>query len=171
MLPLMVLLGLGWLGWWFARHIVAFPREFAGLLDDGGVRRGPLAVLTGRSTVTGTLQGRPVTMFFQPAGEHQTGRAVVAIRTTAINSTSIPARSRAADDVVDAELERALNALRDAHELQVELDAGWLRVTWQPIGFFIFPGRFDRTKWQDVLANLCIVASRLEVQSDIDFNH
>ena len=60
------------------------------------------------------------------------------------------------------EVRTAVDALVGRHNLSLTVDGGWLRVTWMPIGFFIFPGRFDAEKWHDVLANMLALAVTLD---------
>ena len=51
----------------------------------------------------------------------------------------------------DRGTELALFALEAKHELRLSHQDGCLKALWQPIGFFIFPGHFERPKWQSVL--------------------
>ena len=51
----------------------------------------------------------------------------------------------------DRGTELALFALEAKHEAQAVPSDGCPEALWQPIGFFIFPGRFERPKWQSVL--------------------
>jgi hypothetical protein len=59
-------------------------------------------------------------------------------------------------------MREALDVLIGRHGLSLELDGGWLKATWMPMGFFIFPGRFDPEKWREVLAHMQMLALELE---------
>ena len=61
-----------------------------------------------------------------------------------------------------ARMREALDVLIGRHGLSLELDQGWLKATWKPIGAFIFPGRFETEKWREVLANMHVLAHELE---------
>lgn len=56
----------------------------------------------------------------------------------------------------------ALGVLIGKHGLALALSGGWLKVTWTPIGFFIFPGRFHKEKWQEVLEQMLALAKLIE---------
>ena len=58
--------------------------------------------------------------------------------------------------------ELALFALEAKHELRLSHHDGCLKALWQPIGFFIFPGHFERPKWQSVLEAMHTLADSLE---------
>jgi hypothetical protein len=61
-----------------------------------------------------------------------------------------------------SEFRDALEVLAHRHSLALVLSDGWLRATWTPIGFFIFPGRFEPEKWQEVLAHMLALAKSME---------
>jgi hypothetical protein len=164
MLVLLVLVGLGWLGWRLTRHTFSFPGRFAALLSESSLRQGVVNLFTGRARVNGRFLDRLVTLFYQRASEHRTGHLVISMPVAAPDESMIQVRSGSDTAESDRELERALFALEGRHELRVIVKGGWLHATWMPMGLFIFPGRFDPAKWRDVLEHLRVVASRLEVQ-------
>ncbi len=64
----------------------------------------------------------------------------------------------------EPEARTALDQLEAAEGLHLSLDGGWLKARWQPVGFMIFPGRFDSERWHRVLRAMAVVASSLETQ-------
>lgn len=48
------------------------------------------------------------------------------------------------------------------HELKLSFGEGWMRATWQPNGFFIFPGRFEPERWRSVLRSMHTIVISLE---------
>ncbi|HSC28192.1 MAG TPA: hypothetical protein VLD67_13015 [Vicinamibacterales bacterium] len=157
---LLYVMALGFVGWYLTRHITSFVTEFAQLLAHAE-RRGVLgSYLSGRSSVAGDYEGRAVTMEFQRADEYTVGYVVVAMKVNAPDQLIVQARLPSAEP--DRDLEKALFALEARHELRVDVENGWLRARWEPAGFFIFPGRFDRARWIDVLTNMSVTASSLE---------
>lgn len=162
MIVLFALVVCGWVGWLLTRHIVRFPIEFARLLDRAERRSGLGSLFGGRSRGTGEYQGRPVELLFQWPSEPQPGSATVSMRAVAPDQDPIRLHPRNGSGVADRELERALFALEGKHGLVLAVADGWLHATWQPVGFFIFPGRFDGARWREILAGLSVVAARLE---------
>ena len=44
----------------------------------------------------------------------------------------------------------------------LSVEGGWLKTMWQPVGFMIFPGRFEDDKWRPVLDAMSAIASSLD---------
>jgi hypothetical protein len=162
MLVLLVIAGLGWLGWRLMRHSLQLPDRFAGLLTEPAVQHGVTGVVTGRARVSGRFRDRLVTLVYRRADEDRMGVLVVAMPIDAPDQSVITARSPAGRISADRELARALVALEARHALRVDVDRGSLRARWMSTGVLNFPGRFDEEKWRDVLENLRVVATRLE---------
>ena len=160
MFELLVLVGLGWLGWKLTRHFFSFPGQFAGLLEAPRRRGTLLGPLSSRSEITGWFKGRMVTLLYQRREEYQLGFLVVALRAAAPDQSVIqlPTDTRARNP----EVERALYALEATYELRLQMQDGWLQATWAPVGFFIFPGRFEPARWKAVLEHLTVIAAHLE---------
>jgi len=166
MLVPVVLLVLGWLGWLLTRHVLQFPSRFASLLSHAELGSHLATFLTGRSCVAGRFRDRAVTMAFERADEYRTGYVLVGMAVDAPDQPVIQGRSLHGTELADEELERALFALESKHELRVSVEAGQLRALWQPVGLFIFPGRFDRSKWLEVLDGMHVVCSKLDRRAD-----
>jgi hypothetical protein len=86
------------------------------------------------------------------------GRLIVSMETRA--AATIHSHEFAGDS--DRETELALFALEAKHELRLMHQSGCLKALWEPIGFFIFPGRFEQPKWQSVLEAMHTLAGSLE---------
>lgn len=162
MLVLLVIAGLGWLGWRLMRPSLQFPARFAGLLTKPAVQQGVAGVVTGRARVSGRFRDRLVTLVYRRADEDRVGLLVVAMPVDAPDQSVITAQTPSGSTRTDRELARALVALEARHELRLDVERGSLRARWMPTSVFFFPGRFDEEKWRDVLENLRVVAARLE---------
>ena len=148
-LVLVLLLGTGvWLA--FGRNGTGFLPGFAHLLDRPQIVGGFVNWLSGRSYLKGEFRGRKVVILLQrKRGRHDPpGRLVISLETgaaAAMESLDF------AGYRPDRGTELALFALEAKHELRLSHQDGCLKALWQPIGFFIFPGHFERPKWQSVL--------------------
>jgi hypothetical protein len=102
-----------------------------------------------------------VTLVLQPARRHRLGRLTLGLATAAnfAWSGSTPTTGAA---LSTASMRDALDTLIGTHGLSLELAGGWLRATWMPMGFFLFPGRFEPAKWRDVLTHMQTLARELE---------
>lgn len=138
-----------------------FLPGFAQLLERPQIVGGVANWLSGRSYLTGDFGGRKVAILLQrKRGRHDLpGRLVVSMATgvaRAIDSHDL------AGALSDRGAESALFTLEARHELRLTHQDGCLKALWQPIGFFIFPGRFEAAKWQTVLEAMDTVADALE---------
>lgn len=157
---LVLLLGTGvWLAYGSAG--TGFLPGFAKLLDRPQIVGGFANWLSGRSYLTGEFGGRKVVVLLQrKRGRHDLpGRLVVSMETGA--AAAIDPHDCAGPST-DRVAEPALFTLEARHELRLTHQDGCLKALWQPIGFFIFPGRFEPTKWQSVLEAMDTVADSLE---------
>ena len=98
----------------------------------------------------GEFRGRKVVILLQrKRGRHDPpGRLVISLETGAAAAME---PLDFAGYRPDRGTELALFALEAKHELRLSHQDGCLKALWQPIGFFIFPGHFERPKWQSVL--------------------
>jgi hypothetical protein len=159
MLPLFLLVSIAVVVWVLNAPAQRFLPSLARLLADPVVEGGAWALLSGRSTASGTFGGRDVAILLKlKRGRHDQGHLVVAIRTdgpAALDAAGIDAR--ASDDGA----QRALFELA-RHDLRLHVEDGWLKAVWRPQGFVIFPGRFSESRWRDVLQALRAVAASLD---------
>lgn len=136
-----------------------FLNDFAGLLLEPTFRRGWLGFFLGRSYVSGRYKGREVAVRLNlKRNEYDSGYLVVAVRTSVpitLSREAVSARTR------DDDGRHALDSLT-SHHLFPSIDEGWLKVLWEPFGFFIFPGRFSEKKWREVLDSMHTLATSLE---------
>ena len=160
-----LLLGvIAFVAWKFTTAGRQFLPEFARLLSTPALQQGPLSVLSGRAYLTGQFRGRDVAIRLQKRrGEYQVGYLVVAMRTSGpllLDANGIETHT------ADAAGRQALFTIA-THDLLLSVDGGWLKTMWQPIGFMIFPGRFDDRKWRPVLEAMAAVASSLDSSTDL----
>ncbi|MGH3116467.1 MAG: hypothetical protein ACRD09_09735 [Vicinamibacterales bacterium] len=155
-----ILLGVGvWLAYGYPGK--GFLPGFAKLLDRPQIVGGFINGLAGRSYLTGEFRGRKLVILMKrKRGKYDSpGHLVVSMETSAAASID-PHDFAAFRQNRDADL--ALFALEGRHELRLTHQAGCLKALWQPIGFFIFPGRFEPQKWQNVLEEMHALAGSLE---------
>ena len=135
-----------------------FLPSFVQLLENASVA-GAWTLLSGRALASGTFAGRPVAIELQlKRGRYSQGYLIVSMRTNesvALDSAGVDARATG-----DA-ARRALFTLA-TRDLQLSVDAGWLRARWQPQGFVLFPGTFNAPVWRDVLDAMQTVAASLD---------
>jgi hypothetical protein len=156
----LLLLGIaGAVAWRFIAPGEQFVPAFARLLDEAVIQRGVFSFFSGRSYVTGRVEGREVALRLQlKRSRYGQGYLVVAMRTagaTGLDYSGIDARTR------DEAGRRALVSIA-AHDLLLSVEDGWLKALWRPQGFIIFPGRFSEQKWRQVLTALHAVAGSLD---------
>ena len=136
-----------------------FLPEFARLLDQPSLHRGPFSVLFGWSSATGRFRGREVAATLQlKRGRYTQGSLIIAMRVggeTALTYDGIEARTR--DDTG----RRALFTIA-ANDILLNVEDGWLKALWQPTGFLIFPGSFSAEKWRKVLDAMSAIAASLD---------
>jgi hypothetical protein len=157
--PLLIIVGL--LVWFLHKMGGSdFLPDFARLLDRPQIVDGFTGFLTGRSSLSGEFRGRGVEISLKrKRGRHSLGYLVVTMRTGTPVKIDSHAFSAFRNDR-DAEL--ALFALEARHEVKLTHEPYSLKVLWMPIGFFIFPGRFEPEKWRDVLTHMHALAGSLD---------
>ena len=141
----------------------AFMRGFASLLARREHKRARLlGWLAGKDYVGGELDGRPAMLIVHARRHYRMGYLIVGLATTSTREIQ-PDDPRTIDAWLSIPGAReAFDALIGRHHLTLALERGWLKATWQPMGFFIFPGRFDHEKWRDVLVHMQTIARGLE---------
>ena len=134
----------------YGRNLPGRLPGFAHLLDRPQIVGGFVNWLGGRSYLKGEFRGRKVVILLQrKRGRHDPpGRLVISLETGAAAAME---PLDFAGYRPDRGTELALFALEAKHELRLSHQDGCLKALWQPIGFFIFPGQFERPKWQSVL--------------------
>jgi hypothetical protein len=137
----------------------AFLPAFVRLLEAPVMQRSPFSFFSGRSFATGRFKDREVALRLQlKRGRYQTGYLVVAVRTNGpamLDASGIEAHTR------DEAGRKALFTIA-AKDLLLMVEDGWLKTLWNPVGFGIFPGRFEEAKWHPVLEAMTTVAASLE---------
>jgi hypothetical protein len=147
---------------WKLSPTPAFARGFATLLERPVKSHGSLTAWMAFSEyVGGEHEGRPVTLVLERARRYRPGRLALGLATSARRSWD-GAQAGTGDAVNAPRMREALDVLIGRHGLSLELDQGWLKATWKPLGLFVFPGRFDPEKWREVLANMQVLALELE---------
>lgn len=162
MVWILVAAGCGWYVIEAATGRSTFLPALAKLVDRPEIRRGLANYLGGRSYLVGEFRGRRLTVLLKlkvmKYGEP--GYLVIAMETCAspqwLEHDDFEAHAR------DRDGELALFALKAQHDLELALQDGCVKARWQPMGFFIFPGRFDPQKWQIVLEQMHALAGSLE---------
>lgn len=159
MLAPLMLIVVGVVAWTLLAPAQQFLPAFARLLTAPSIKQGPLSFLSGRSYVAGQFGGRDVAIRLQQKrGKYQMGYLVVAVRTNGpvtLDANGIEAHAR--DDAG----RRALFTIA-TNDLLLTVEDGWLKTMWKPIGFVLFPGRFEEGKWRPVLEAMQTVAASLE---------
>jgi hypothetical protein len=160
----LLLVVVGFVAWKFIATGQQFLPEFARLLSAPHLQQGPLSLLSGRAYLTGRFRGRDVAVRLQSRrGRYQLGYLVIAMRTSGpstLDASGIETHTR--DDAG----RQALYTIT-TRDLLLSVEDGWLKTMWKPIGFVIFPGRFDDQKWRPVLESMAAVASSLDQSSDV----
>jgi hypothetical protein len=157
---IVVLLGVGaWLAYGHAG--TGFLPGFAKLLDRPQIVGGFINWLGGRSYLKGEFRGRKVVILLQrKRGRYDPpGRLVVSMET---GGAATMDSHEFASFTSDRGTELALFALEARHALRLTHQDGCLKALWEPIGFFIFPGQFERPKWESVLEAMHTLADALE---------
>jgi hypothetical protein len=155
-----VVLGVGmWLAYGYPGK--GFLPGFAELLDRPQIVTGFINWFSGRSYLKGEFRGRKVVILLQ----RKRGRYDPPARLVVSMETGAAAAMDSHDFAgykSDRGTELALFVLEATHELRLMHRDGCLKALWQPIRFFIFPGRFERPKWQSVLEAMHTLAGSLE---------
>jgi len=151
------------LAWRLRSKHRTFLAGFASLLErpEHG-RLGMRAALTGVRYVGGELDARAVLVVLHPKrGRNTLGYLTLAIATSARQTWS-GSSTTPPGSVSTSRVREAIDTLIGRHGLQLELESGWLTALWRPVGFFVFPGRFDPDKWREVLTQMKLLALELE---------
>jgi hypothetical protein len=140
---------------------MAWVSGFATLLDRPVQKTGVLPFIAGLETAGGDFHGRPVLLaLHHKRGRNSLGHLVIAMQSgkgSLHGHGGLGALSR-------SDARTALDQLEGDEGLHLSLDDGWLKARWQPVGFTIFPGRFEPERWQRVLRAMSVVASSLETE-------
>ncbi len=163
-ISLLLLIAVGLVLWVLIAPGERFLGQFAGLLSEGRIRRGPFSFLSGRSYASGTFRDHEVAVRLQlKRSRYSQGYLVVAVRTplqSDLNAAAVLAQT------LQGEAEQA-RSLLDDHDLKLSVEAGWLKALWQPQGFVIFPGPFSPETWTRVLEAMTTLASSLASRTDV----
>jgi hypothetical protein len=164
MILMVWILGAAALAWYAidaATGLSTFLSGFAALVDRPEIRRGFLNYVSGRSYLVGEFGGRKLTVLLQfRVGKYSgPGYLLIAMETTVPRWLD---HSAFEDHARDRQGKLALSALKARHDLELALRDNCVKARWQPIGFFIFPGRFEPEKWRTVLEQMHALAGSLE---------
>ena len=157
--PFLLLVAVGFVIWTLMAPGRSFLPGFAQLLMEPVLQQSPLSFFSGRSYVLGRFGGREVAVRLQQKrGKYQAGYLVIAVRTgpQTLDANGIETHTR------DEAGRQALFTIA-ANDLPLSVESGWLKALWMPVGFVIFPGRFEEEKWRRVLEAMVAVAASLEV--------
>jgi hypothetical protein len=155
----LLLVVVAFVAWKFTATGRRFLPEFAPLLSTPTLQQGLLSALSGRAYLTGRFRGRDVAIRLQSRrGRYQLGYLVVAMRT---NGPPVLDANGLEAHVTDATGRQALFTIA-TQDLLLSVEGGWLKTMWQPVGFMIFPGRFEDDKWRPVLDAMSAIASSLD---------
>ena len=158
--PFLLLVAVGFVVWTLMAPGRAFLPGFAELLTQPVLQQSPLSFFSGRSYVLGGFGGREVAVRLQQKrGRYQAGYLVIAVRTggpQTLDANGIETHTQ------DEAGRKALFTIA-ANDLPLSVENGWLKALWMPVGFVIFPGRFEEEKWRRVLEALVAVAASLEI--------
>lgn len=150
------------LGIWFAFGVprAGFLSNFGKLIDHPKITAGFVNALARRTYLTGQFRGRTVVILLQrKLGKYGRAYLIVSMETSATGTVDQHDFSRFRH-VRDAEL--ALFALEGKHGLALTHEPRCLKVLWEPLIGFFFPGRFEEPKWQSVLEAMHTLAGMLE---------
>jgi hypothetical protein len=156
MLMLLVLIGLGFLWWWFLAPTRLFLQGFAGLLESSDYSSAKL--FSFRATISGRFNGRPVGLDLNQPGENRLASLIVLMKTSAPDGSPWKDSTLVSQN---PDISRATFDLEGKYALVLTLSGGWLRATASPLGVR-FPGPFDPEKWRNVLQQMETVVRWLE---------
>jgi len=130
-----------------------FVDGFAALLVDPVISRRTLwSYVCGVDHVGGEFENRPVVLVLNQRRNADTlGYLIVALKSTRSAQRSLLTAATLREWLNEPDAREALDQLELHDELKVTFEDGWLKSTWMPFGFFIFPGRFDDMRWRNVL--------------------
>jgi hypothetical protein len=142
---------------------LSFVPGFASLLIRPAGKSGLWPFLMGVETIGGQYQDRSVLLVLHhKRGRNSLGYLVVAMQ--AIEAAeAVAKRAGAFREWIDDQAARdAWDDLELRYELKLSFGDGWMKATWQPGGFLIFPGRFEPERWSNVLRSMRTVLVSLE---------
>jgi len=163
MIGLIVLLIIGGVVWKLWAPAMGFAQGFRSLLDrpTGSTGLGPF--LRGVETVGGEYDGRPALLVLHhKRGRNTLGYLVVAMQPAAGAAIEGKYSGPFRDWVQEPAARSAWDALELQEAMKLSFADGWMRATWQPHGFFIFPGEFDAERWRRVLRSMHAVVTALD---------
>ena len=141
----------------------SFSRDAAELLDQPLVMGSRLgSFLGGWHQVKGSYDGRPAALTLQErrGRRYQLGYLTAAMEAIGPLVSLGDNTGAFQDSIADRDGRRALYDLTVKHEVSLKLDGRWLTATWMPVGFTFL--RFDRRRWQEILAAMRILVRSLE---------
>ena len=140
-----------------------FLAGFGALLVAPVSKRGLWRYLRGVEEVGGQFEGREVVLVLHHRRlEHTLGYLVASMKSTRPPVSAVVTAAVLRTRVTGPRGRDALDQLEVVDELRVTFEGGWLKATWMPIGFIIFPGRFDKMRWNNVLRAMRDVVVSLE---------
>ena len=124
---------------------------------------GPWSFVTGAHHVDGEYQGRLTELTLrQERGNDTPGYLIVSMQALGAAAPSSDDVRVFPESIRDADGRRAMYDLVVKHDVTIALDGRWLKATWKPVGFLIFPGRFEPERWHNVLRDMRRVVQSLE---------
>jgi hypothetical protein len=163
MLGLIVLAILGVVVWKLWMPALSFAEGFRSLLERPTGSTGLWPFLKGVETTGGEYAGRPTLLILHhKRGRNTLGYLIVAMQPSGRMEMATRFSGALREWVRDPAARLAWDELELQHELKLSFAEGWLRATWQPHGALIFPGHFDRGRWQRVLRCMHTVVAALE---------
>jgi len=159
-----LLLGvLAFIVWKLWLPALSFAQGFRSLLERPTGRTGIWPFLKGTETVAGEYDGRPTLLILHhKRDEHSLGYLVVAMQPAGGAEIEKKQTGVFREWIREPAAREAWDDLELQHELKLSFSEGWMRVVWQPTGFFSFPGPFNRARWQQVLRSMHTVVTSLE---------
>lgn len=148
--------------WFISAGGRGFVRNAAELLEQPLVMRSRVgSFLSGWHQVKGSYEGRPAALALQERRSRYELAYLMAAMEAVGPLVSLGDNTGAfQDSIADRDGRRALYDLTVKHEVSLKLDGRWLTATWMPVGFTVV--RFDRHRWQGILAAMRIVVRSLE---------
>ena len=141
-----------------------FVEGFSQLLERPVCQRlGPWSFITGAHQIDGEYEGRPTALTLRPErGTDTPGNLMVSMQALGAAAPSGDDVSVFPESIRDHDGRRAMYDLVVKHDVTLALDGRWLKATWSPVGFLIFPGRFEPERWRKVLRAMRRVVQSLE---------
>jgi len=163
MIALFVLVALGVVIWMMWAPAMAFVPGFASLLQRPTGSFGVWPFMKGVETIGGEYQERSTLLVLHhKRGRHSLGYLIVAMQPRGGTQVATKYAGAFREWIREPAAREAWDDLELNRELKLSFDEGWMRATWQPIGPFMFPGRFDADRWLGVLRSMHTVVASLE---------